>query len=145
MKIYMVTSGEYSDYKIHGVFSKKEKAQKFVDIMEKPDFSDFDIEEWELDKFDSLVEKFMKKKLSIYAVIMFKDGRLENIEEEKKRYVWIDEALSKKYNIWKTRDDEVRIAMWVIAKDEKHAVKIVNEKRTQLIAENKWPEIKEIE
>lgn len=136
--IYIVTEGDYSDYRICGVFSTKPKAQDFIDVT--PDrFSNYEIEEWPLDEYEILIEKFKKKELSIYVVSMFRNGDVEEVKEEEKKSLWIDDATKGEYNLW----TENRIGMWVIAKDEKHAVKIVNEKRTQLIAENKWPEKKE--
>lgn len=45
--IYIVTSGEYSDYVIEGTFSTKKKAE---DFKEKVEATPGDIEEWELDK-----------------------------------------------------------------------------------------------
>lgn len=48
---YVVTSGAYSDYRIEGVFSTKEKAEIFKKYLEKDGFSDYpEIEEYELDK-----------------------------------------------------------------------------------------------
>lgn len=45
MRIYAVTSGEYSDYRIEGVFSTKEKADAFALLV----FEANDIEEYVLD------------------------------------------------------------------------------------------------
>jgi len=138
--IYIVTEGEYSDYGIVAIFSTKEKAQNFISITAAPDdLSDYEIEEWPLDEHEALIEKFKKKELSIYMVSMYRNGDVEEVREEEKKSIWIDNATAGKYNLW----TENRIGMWVIARDEKHAVKIVNEKRTQLIAENKWPEKKD--
>lgn len=45
-KIYIVTSGNYSDYRIDAVFSKKENAEEYV----QNNGSDYRIEDYELDK-----------------------------------------------------------------------------------------------
>lgn len=45
-KIYIVTSGEYSDYRIDAVFTTKEKAEEYV----QNNGSDYRIEDYELDK-----------------------------------------------------------------------------------------------
>lgn len=58
-KIYIVTSGEYSDYMIEAVFSTKEKAYEYVDQRG----SDFRIEEFPI---DSYVPDTSKKKWNIY-------------------------------------------------------------------------------
>lgn len=51
-KVYVVTTGEYSDYSIEKIFSTREKAQEYINIVSvlgKEDFND--IQEWELDDF----------------------------------------------------------------------------------------------
>lgn len=50
-KVYIVTSGEYSDYHIDACFSTKQKAQEFIENAEKIEkFWDVPrIEEWDLD------------------------------------------------------------------------------------------------
>ena len=46
--VYIVTSGEYSDYSIHAVFSTREKAEEY--IAHNGDFSDsYKIEEYVMD------------------------------------------------------------------------------------------------
>ena len=47
-KIYMVTSGCYSDYCINAVFSTREKAEEYIDGGNA--YSDSDIEEYDLDE-----------------------------------------------------------------------------------------------
>lgn len=44
-KIFIVTSGEYSDYHIDAVFSTREKAEEYADICGP----DYEIEEYEVD------------------------------------------------------------------------------------------------
>lgn len=51
MKIYIVTSGEYSDYSINAVFTDKAKAEAFVEIKNRGSrWSSCDIEEWDADE-----------------------------------------------------------------------------------------------
>ena len=47
--IYIVTSGSYSDYGIHGAFLNKEKAQAYCDYHNEcnPGYHDAEVEEWE--------------------------------------------------------------------------------------------------
>lgn len=48
-KIYIVTSGEFSDYGIHEVFDLKEKAQKYIDsVGDMAKYEIFRIEEFNL-------------------------------------------------------------------------------------------------
>ncbi len=48
-KVYIVTSGEYSDYGINRVFSTEEKAKEWVDVITSMYGGDYDIEQYELD------------------------------------------------------------------------------------------------
>lgn len=50
-KIFLVTSGEYSDYGINAIFSTRKKAQSYIDthVKNKQGWGEFEIEEWLLD------------------------------------------------------------------------------------------------
>lgn len=51
MKVYLVSSGEYSDYGIDAIFSTRELAERYLAGNEKYDKYDlYVIEEWELDE-----------------------------------------------------------------------------------------------
>jgi hypothetical protein len=53
MKVYIITSGSYSDYGIHGVSLSKKKARAAIDKAKAADeywACDADIEEWEADE-----------------------------------------------------------------------------------------------
>ena len=51
MKIYVVTSGSYSDYGIDAIFSTKEKAESFVRLGNEKirNYAKYEVEEWDLD------------------------------------------------------------------------------------------------
>ena len=50
MKIYVVTSGCYSDFRIDAMFSTREKAQKYIDAAKFDDWDDINgITEWDVD------------------------------------------------------------------------------------------------
>lgn len=49
-KVYVVTSGWSSDYKVEGVFSTKENAEKYVSVFGEKNDS-FSIDEWEVDEY----------------------------------------------------------------------------------------------
>ena len=55
MQVFVVTSGEYSDYGINAIFSTKEKAQEYIDIMEFCSSWDeyYNIHEWTVDKIST--------------------------------------------------------------------------------------------
>ena len=52
-EVYIVRYGEYSDQGIAGVFSTKEKAQKYCDIHnEIEDYEEYWIDDYKLDKYE---------------------------------------------------------------------------------------------
>jgi len=138
MKVYVATSGAYSDYHINAVFSTKENAERYNKIHGSGDFED--IEEFEVDEDIALMNRIRDEKITIYLVCMDRDG---NVKETKKELP----CLYLMENILASKREHVLYAdcmdMYVIAKDEKHAIKIVNEKRVQLIANNEWNKQKE--
>jgi hypothetical protein len=51
MKVYVVTSGEYSNYGINTIFSTRELAQEYVDLKKFTDeYETYHIQSWEVDK-----------------------------------------------------------------------------------------------
>ena len=51
MQVYVVTSGEYSDYGISAIFSTRELAQKYVDLKEFTDeYETYHIQSWEVNE-----------------------------------------------------------------------------------------------
>jgi hypothetical protein len=123
-KIYAVTSGTYSDYRIDAMFSSKENAQNFIDAFEKR-YDEFRIEEYELDAVVPTNKK-------AYFVRMDKLGNVKEIYISDSAY-----SFSKNANISFTFDNTI-MNCYVFAKDENHAIKIANEKRVFILAENKW-------
>jgi hypothetical protein len=134
--VFMVTSGSYSDYRVDGVFSTREKAQEFIDLLPEGDCNGID----EL-PLDPLLEE-ARQGLNPWHVIMLRDGTTESVDErDRSRYLG-REAWSKP-NIWRRSErahigkpDALNQIVW--AKDAQHAVKIVNEMRARMIAEGEW-------
>ena len=77
-KIYIVTSGEYSDYRIDAVFSKKEKAEEYV----QNNGSDYRIEDYKLD------EPIVKENKLWLISFNLEDGSIEDakVSNRKKEY-----------------------------------------------------------
>ena len=65
MKIYIVSSGEYSDYSINSVFTDKAKAEACVEIRNRAsNYSVYGIEEWDADQtlpFEAYSVRFSPK------------------------------------------------------------------------------------
>ncbi len=116
--IYICTSGMYSDYGIDAVFNKKELAERFCDKY------GCTIEEWELNPRG----KELRLGYQAYAVTMKQDG--DTVEVRPLNYF-----LDKPYCAIGS-DGIMCVDCW--AKSEQHAVKITNEHRVQLIANDTW-------
>ena len=125
--IYVLTSGEYSDYHINGVYSSRELAQAFIDAVEgklypfgKRTYSDYMIEEYNLDEYaDELKRGYL-----LWFVRMKRDGLVLEAYEDERSYIM--DHLSGDQN----RDFVNRC----LAKDKEHAIKITNERRIQFLA-----------
>jgi hypothetical protein len=124
---YIVTAGQYSSYGILAVFLDKEKAQKFVNEYngEKYNWSKAGIEKWPL---DPKIQYTPVGKVA-YSVWMDIDGN--NAYANEISFLEVFDKVRRCKN--KPKD---RVYMNVFAKNKTHAIKILNEKRTQLIAEN---------
>ena len=72
-KVWLVTSGEYSDYSVEGVFSTKENAEAFIKAFPKQYDSYHEPEEWPLDMG---VDKIAKGLKSFRVFLDFNTGEL---------------------------------------------------------------------
>lgn len=123
-KVYMVTDGWYSDYRVLGIYSTKAKAEKAKVLFN----ADNDIDSIDLDVVPKTPRGMLK-----WVVEMDRNGNVKDVSRENCDYP-MDRA-----SVWKPFDSDVtylRAALW--AKDEEHAVKIANEWRTRIVANNLW-------
>ena len=123
--IFVLTAGEYSDYRVLGVFSSKEKAEE---VYAKREVTGRDychaVEEYFLDN-DPNTPEGMKS----CSVLMRRDGMVVDIKVDTNGgRLCLDAFFSKKLDR----------KFFMHARNEKHAVKIANERRTKMIAENRW-------
>lgn len=129
---YIVVTGEYSDYHVCGVYSTRKKANYAAKVY------DGAVIEYEIDELPD-----HPKGLLGYRVEMKKDGAAD---VQRCGIGPMEIYLAGSFlNDYSRKDDgqlvivkEFVISVW--AKDEQHAVKIVNEKRAQIIAANEWPD-----
>lgn len=63
MKVYVVTSGCYSDYRINAIFLDKDKAQKYADVI----YDSNPIEEFETE--DDNVETMIKEEVGEHTIV----------------------------------------------------------------------------
>ncbi len=123
MIAYVLTDGEYSDYHILGVYSTKDNAESaalLFNITNPP-------EEWEIDAPAGPGDGMLP-----WCVKMDVDGR-GCAERESAQY--FEGFLA---DGWRPYGDGVSVAFYMWAHDAKHATKIANERRAQLIASGEW-------
>ena len=124
-KMYVVTVGEYSDYRICGVFDLENLAQKFIDSFGEK--NNMNIEEYSLNPYSIEMSKDYKP----FFIRMTSAGECTQAKSG------IDFNSDTCYGF----DNKNQLYCSVFAKDEKHAIKIVNEKRIQILAANTWGKI----
>ena len=133
-KIYLVSSGEYSDYGIDGIFTTKELAEKFIKSFDiENSYDEINIEVRTLNPY----EKELRQGFKAYFVRMSKKGKTISVNNTENAFG---------FDSYDSDGFDVRnnLISHVYAKDKKHAIKIVNEKRTKLIALNKYPQKDEL-
>ena len=135
VKAYVLTEGEYSDYHIVGVYSTKENAEAVKRWIVAEDDDSYiasliDIEEYELDPGVDAI----RQGLNAYRTQMSWDGTTDGVyrvDADYDRESFIGSKIEA--NWW-------GVSGQVFARDEQHAVKIVNEKRAQMIAAGMLPQ-----
>jgi len=127
-EVYVVTSGSYSDYRICAVFTDKNLAQKYIDSFKTRVYSDFnEIETYSLNPFNFELQNGYRP----YFVRMDRDGNSTECKISDSDYGFVE---VKQHGF----DVKGNMYIHVFAKDTEHALKITNEKRVQLIANNEW-------
>ena len=133
-KVYIVTAGDYSSYRICAVFSTKAKAEEYIAEAaraSKDKGRDFNpIEEYELDLYED-----KHPGLYPWRVHMEKDGSTKGFQSWQMSFPF-DADYS--FEFLRHETECLRNDCW--AKDKDHAIKITNELRVRLIADNQWPE-----
>ena len=138
-KVWAVEQGSYSDYHVVGVFSSEENAQKIVDFLHN-DYDQPSIVEWTLDPCIYA----LSKGYTPYVVLMLRNGDVEScksaglysyaVNDIPNLYVWRRTEASAFAG--KGISDCLHATVW--ARHAKHAIKIVNEHRTRMIANGEW-------
>lgn len=120
--IYVVSTGDYSDYHILGVCSTKEKAV----TLQTATGADH-LEEWPLDELADMAAKGFRE----WRVQMQRDGTVIECRCS---------ALSERTDLRDYAGPGNNVRFYCNAKSQDHAVKIANERRAQMIANNEWSE-----
>lgn len=139
-KVYLITSGEYSDYSVDHVFSTEEKAQAFLDKHNKfrhiygAEYND--IEEYEVDEIDDVPENGYP----YGKIVMDRDGiiikqEFYRIRTEAKKDIYFQALL----NRWSRNCSGVLTYCGPFTEsDLERMIKAANERRGELIANNHW-------
>ena len=69
-KVYIVTSGEYSDYGIDSVFSTEEKAKEWIDVITSMYDGSYNIEPYELDAPIPERKEYLLERLTMLFVFL---------------------------------------------------------------------------
>jgi len=134
-KVFALEAGEYSDYHVIGIYTTKANAE-FVRAVVGGDI---------VERILDPGLKEINSGLSRWRVLMLRDGTTESVTRNDTIYSR-DIGEGNRINIWRRTQapaykgkgipDCLKCEVW--ARTDKAAVKIVNEKRAQMIAEGKW-------
>lgn len=136
--VWVIEQGGYSDYRVIGVFTSKENAELVMAAIDSK-WDEPSIAEWPLDPAVNELQSGRAR----WFVLMKKNGDVEEArKDELSSWDLVDDA-----SIWERSTapayqgtdkavDVLQVRVW--AKDEKHAIKIANERRTQMISSGEW-------
>jgi len=126
--VYLVTTGDYSDYHIVAAFNTNKKANDFIKLFNVNGYDAMRVESLCLNPNSEAVENKRKP----YFLRIDKGGRVKDLNWESSYYGF--EGSSEV----SFTHDKYWMNIHCFAKDEKHAMKIANEYRIQYLALNKW-------
>lgn len=132
MKVYLVTSGQYSDYGIEAVFTSKEKAQSYATGI----YGANDVEEFDLDPVEP---PRLSEGMGYFCVIITeRDGASSAYDDyyEPGHGMFVNEG----WEVLKQSTGALILRIRTIAKDKQHAIKIASERRASLIATGNFKE-----
>ena len=130
-EVYVVTQGEYSDYHIVGIYDDADLAARLIEGM-KDRFYHVELKTFTLNPgADSL-----RQGLIPFHVVMKRNGNEATASPDKdfKPYFKLgeSEAYARREGRDPSRYHDVNALCW--ARDEQHAIKIINEKRLMALA-----------
>lgn len=137
--VWFVEQGEYSDYRVVGVYTSEENAEKIknaINATGRDDEADVVMR-----RLDEYIDPF-NRGFNAYHVQMARDGTTVECINRGWQVIGAYDipVLLGSFNSSLRRVGTYILSGCVYARDETHAIKIVNEKRAQLIAMGEWPE-----
>jgi hypothetical protein len=146
MKVYLVTTGEYSSFRVEAVFSTKERAERFALV----EAFNREIEEFEVDLPE--LHKF-----PIWEIEIAEDGVVTSVGRREhpsvKNYTDEDNiSLESHFSVVQSYQDgrpkrlgAVSLTTCVEIETEEGAIKVANERRAQVMANlGRWPKVNEL-
>lgn len=130
----MVSTGSYSEYSPLAVFESKELAQEYIDSYGL--YGDFnDIEEIDFNP----VSEVVKKDLYAFTMLIDQHFHIYNAVPSK----WAEDKIGqfeyeKAYMNLSTNDTNQKLRMYILAKDQDHAIKICKDKAAEIKATVGW-------
>ena len=138
-KLYLLTSGQYSDYHVEGVFSSLEKVEEYK-LQHKRLFINYEREVCKNESVEELLDNYCHyfndpEEISVDEAILpsgLLPYRVTINTNGDNAVAYISET----YNYWYKGFGlcKNRLTFEVLAKDEAHAIKVANDRRIQLIA-----------
>jgi hypothetical protein len=137
--VWIIETGNYSDYSVVGIYSTRERA---LFVAESVGLKEDCIVER---KLDPCLEE-LNQGMLVFSVFMLRDGTVELIRSSKPTQYNLDWQDGQQAFIWdranapafKDKNFSAVLNATVWAKDEQHAIKIVNEIRTLKVATGEW-------
>lgn len=121
--IYAVSCGDYSDYRIEGLFSTRAKAEEYKESTMDPDY--YNVEEYTLDELQP------DRNEKLFCVHIDYENFTARVIE---RY-YPDNHCYKGLNNTIQMTDSGEVKMYIVTTDPKRAVKIASERLTRIKAE----------
>ena len=117
MKVYVVTSGSYSDYRIEEIFAKKDDAEALAAVLSDGN----EVDEWEVNK---------RRVVPLWSLWMKRNGDSDD------DYCSPYANTGDKEVIYCYDDDSVHFD--VLADSLERAIKVANERRAIILSQNLW-------
>lgn len=118
-KVYLVTTGEYSDYRVHSVYSTKEKAERVANVLLGH------VSERTLDEGPGFPRGML-----YYEVAVDRQGTVRECNLVSADFV--------SDTLWEPAGDGECVQYNVWAKNDDHAIKIAAERNAELVASGNW-------
>lgn len=129
MKVYVITSGEYSDYHICAVALDHKKAEMLKEKFDRDNYTGATIEEYDTEEYEGVMNG-----KSVYRIFFNASGDCDEIMD------CSEEGLNCYHLQWSKEEPNYipctgRCIVYVLADSEKAAIKIAAERRAKYLAE----------